>query len=185
MNLKTLHALTEEYNAKYFNGVVNVAVFAYHRKGRTMGFHRVRGGVDSIHMNLGVTRTDNEYKGTLLHEMTHAFLHLSKLPSGHTPWFKRMMKNIYQKEFGFTPTTNVRFTVKMPVATPTKEVPVEAIIGNIQVVIAKERYKVISNGMVGEFLSWANHYGRKMINLKVEGMLYPFVTELTNVQKVG
>lgn len=189
--MQTLTNLFAEWNNKYFQGKLsNVSLRFYQRRSSILGFYRVRFVDRSININTFkgyfgmLTEADNKH--TLLHEMVHAYLHAINLPHGHTPLFKRMLKDLTEKEFGFRPSGNVRFHVNVngmqPVPALTKQVPIATLLPSIPTMTSTEkRFKVLSNGIVGTFIRESIAYGRKMVTIKVEGEMFPFTTELSNV----
>ncbi len=198
--MTNIEALVRAYSAKYFNNALDyMAVKTYHRKGRIHGFFKSNAvlATASIHINLASDASENALKETILHEMTHAYLWITNRRYKHTPLFKRMMKNLIQKEFGIIPVGNPRFVLNIDAqlankkVAPTKEVPVAVLIpAPIPAPILKgitptPRYKVLSNGMVGEYIKETIAWGRKMVNLKVAGLDHPFTTELSNVQRIA
>lgn len=186
-----IEALVKEYNAKYFDGILaNIPVQLYNRKGRVHGFFRVKQrSFPSLHFNLRHSGSDNMMKETILHEMTHAYLWMKKMPYGHSPFFKRMMKNLVQKEFGIAVNGNPRFVLNIDAQLAVKNTPIPSSLPVAPVVVpvpanASTLYKVLSNGMVGTLVRESMAYGKRMITLKVEGNLFPFTTEMTNVQRI-
>jgi len=159
-----------EYNTKYFNGLLsNVPVFTYQRSGGVNGKFRTKNNQPSILINTKRTRTENEYRSTLLHEMVHAFLFITSKPRGHSPYFKTLLKSIYTKEFGFTPTTNVRFAIEIKEPKPIATTP---------------KYKVVSSGLIGELISESIRFGKKHLTLKIEGKMFPFTIEAEQAVRV-
>ncbi len=190
--MQELKELFHLWNDKYFQGKIapQVSLHFYTRKGSRLGYFQTRFLSKAIFVNLHPgyawsPRTMVDHKHTLLHEMVHAFLSVTRVPSGHTPLFKRMLKDLTEKEFGFRPTGNVRFHVHIP-ENFTVPAPIQAkpVLNVPMPVLAPKTgmYKVLSNGKVGTFLKETMVYGRKYIVLQIEGMLFPFQTELTNVQ---
>lgn len=194
--MQSIKTLFVEWNEKHFQGKLsNVSLSFYNRRSNTKGFFRRRFGMREIAINVHAgfpfaPRTEADHQHTLLHEMVHAYLAACNLPCGHTPLFKRMLKDLTEKEFGFRPSTNVRFVVNMNGATlngtpaPTKQVPIATLVPTLPTVQTGIRYKVISNGMIGTLIRESVAYGRKMVTIKVEGALFPFTTELSNVTMI-
>jgi hypothetical protein len=189
--MKNIEEMVRAYSAKYFkNELDQIQVLTYQRRSKCYGFFRHRGMHLSININMFNRTSDVELKETVLHEMTHAYLFVTKRPYKHNPLFKAMMRNIIQKEFGIIPKGNPRFSLNLDrQLAGIKNIntfinPKPAIIGNIQVIIATQKYKVLSTGKIGEFIKESIAYGRKMVTLKVEGMMFPFTTELTNVEAI-
>jgi len=192
-NLKTLFA---EWNDKYFQGKLgNVSLSFYSRRSHTMGFYRSRFVERSININTFSNpfrpRSEADQQHTLLHEMVHAYLHACNLAHGHTPQFKRMLKDLTEKCFGFRPQGNMRFVINMQGATLNRPEPIALVpapVATRPLVPMLEmtgRYKIISTGKVGTFLKETMVYGKKMVVLSnVEGCLFPFTTALDNVVKV-
>jgi hypothetical protein len=198
-NLKTLFA---EWNDKYFQGKLgNVSLSFYSRRSHTMGFFRRSWSGKSININTFSNpirpRSEADQQHTLLHEMVHAYLNAINMPCGHTPQFKRMLKDLTEKTFGIRPTSNMRFVINMQGATLNRPMPSPVDIfktipvpsagkaWQVPVTTLQGRYKIISSGKVGTFLKETMIYGKKHIVLSnVEGCLFPFTTALDNVVKV-
>lgn len=180
------------YNEKYFsNAIKSIPLIVSHRrtKGRCGTFsHRWN---ITLFLNNPLMQHENDVKGTLIHEMMHAYLfqRFGWRLCGHTPTFKVKLTSIFRLEFPHVKLTNVTHHQHFGNA-PTKEVPIQviltpAIMQKIEAVssfaVMTNRYKVISTGKVGEFVKESFIYGKKHITLKIEGMLFPFTTALNNV----
>jgi hypothetical protein len=184
--MKNIEEMVRAYSVKYFADKLNtIPVFTYTRRSKCYGFFRHRGTSISININMFNRTSDVELRETILHEMTHAFLFVTGRPYKHNPRFKQMMRTIITKEFGIVPTGNPRFSLHLDKQLAGIKKPEPAIVGNIQVIIAVGKYKVISNGIMGEFMKESIAWGKKMVTLKVEGMMFPFTTELSNVERIG
>ena len=189
--MKNIEEMVRAYSAKYFkNELDQIQVLTYQRRSKCYGFFRHRGMHLSININMFNRTSDVELKETVLHEMTHAYLFVTKRPYKHNPLFKAMMRNIIQKEFGIVPTGNPRFSLHLDkqlagIAKPTPTVQTITIYPrSVPALPAIGKYKVISNGIMGEFMKESIAWGKKMVTLKVEGMMFPFTTELTNVEAI-
>lgn len=180
MNLQTLF---NTWNNEYFKGLLsNVQLITYSRKGNRHGFYRVRFGVRSININLNPTHkvTETDLQTTLLHEMIHAYLHVTNRPWGHTPLFKSMMRNLTEKVFGFRPTSNVRFHFDIPSPAVPVHVPSPVTPAIVPIAPVSNRWKVLSNGKLGTLLGYTSIYGKKHIRLQIPGLLFPFTCPIEN-----
>ena len=196
--MQSIRELYTMWNNELFEGKLSTIPLAFYaRRSKTQGFFRFRrsfGTISPISININTfnspirPRGEKEIQYTLLHEMVHAFLCVTGRPSGHTPLFKAMLKNLTEKAFGFRPTGNVRFTVPvMNSALQAPVAPAKVIVAPVAPTVTivapttATRYKVLSNGIVGTFRSFSTAWGKKMITLDVAGEMFPFVTELSNV----
>jgi hypothetical protein len=181
-----VHALVKEYSEKYFKGMLgDIPVKLYKRRSRVYGFfqHNRRTKECSININIFMRTSDNELKETILHEMTHAYLYVTNRRFTHTPMFKAMMLSIAHKEFGIVLNGNPRFSLNVDKAIAAQTAPQVKPI--VEIPNAQPRFKVKSNGIVGTLKSYSQAWGKKMITLTVPGALFPFTTELTNVEAVA
>lgn len=197
--------LVKEYSVKYFKGLVNCPVNFYHRKSSVYGFMRSRkttlltpNPIYSLHFNtFAFTKiNEKEMKQIILHEMTHAYLFVQKRPCGHTPLFKAMLMTILKQELNFIATRSVTFfnaisekevspaelLPKMPVNSAPALVLVSVPSGAVKTLVGNHtQYRVISTGKVGTFVKECILYGKKHVSLKIEGMMFPFTTNIENV----
>jgi hypothetical protein len=190
--MKNIEEMVRAYSVKYFADKLNtIPVLTYTRRSKCYGFFRHRGTNISININMFNRTSDVELRETILHEMTHAFLFVTGRPYKHNPRFKQMMRTIITKEFGIVPTGNPRFSLHLDkqlagIAKPTPTVQTITIYPrSVPALPAIGKYKVISNGIMGEFMKESIAWGKKMVTLKVEGMMFPFTTELSNVERIG
>ncbi len=186
-----IKALFNEYNTKYFDGIIKpIEIILKARKTRgRCGFFSYRWFI-VIYPNNALMQGENDIKETLIHEMTHAYLfqRFGKGNCGHNGIFKAKLANILRQEFQGIKLGNVRFKQTL---TPTKEIPVETFLPLLKMIRTQEpvasvavmtnRYKVISTGKIGTFVRESMVYGRKHISLQIEGMLFPFTTNMDNV----
>lgn len=189
--METLRKLFRIWNEQYFqNKIVNVSLFTYTRRCGRMGYYKFSYRGKGIYVNQNQSTAAQQH--TLLHEMVHAYLHACNLKHGHTPMFKSMLTSLTIKAFGFYPVGSISHVIAVKnealalgTATP-KEVltipmPVLAPIIAPAPVLASNRYKVVSNGKVGTFIKECIIYGKKHIVLQIEGYMFPFTTEASNV----
>jgi len=196
-----LTSIFNEFNTKYFSGKLSsIPVVFYSRRSRTLGFFRY-GSRAYISINLiapivsplfkrvtGFAPAEEmNMKHTLLHEMVHAFLYVSKLPHGHSSLFKSMLKDLTEKEFGFRPTSNVRFAVSIPTHNAPKTAPVAPTVNVLPIPapVTASMLRILTGvyaGKIGILVKDTNVYGRKYVILKgVEGTLFPLSVLQENV----
>jgi len=181
-NLKKLYDL---WNQEFFQGKVQTSLHTYHRRSGRMGFFRFSFNRASININLN--QSEPQYQHTLLHEMVHAYLFACNLKHGHTPQFKSLLRTLTFKAFGFIPQGSISHVITVPnhalalKKAITKEVPTIEV---PKIQITKEniqKYKIISTGKIGTFIRESIIYGHKHIVLQIEGMMFPFSTDIKNV----
>ena len=196
--MQELRNFFNEMNEKHFNNIIKVNLVFYSRKSSHCGFYRIgfdyRKGqrIQQISINT-FSKSMQDMKQTMLHEMIHAYLHQTGKKHGHTPVFKAMMKSLTFKVFGFIPQGNVRFHFTAPI--PTKEVPTIPVpnvpftplpalpcpVPTLTPVNIPLRWKVLSNGKIGTFVRSTMVYGKKHIVLAIEGNLFNYTTSMDNV----
>ena len=184
--MNILQELFSTWNTEFFQGkLASLPLKFYCHRGSRCGAYYY--GTQRF-IKINTSRGEQDQKQTLLHEMIHAYLHAIGHPHGHTSEFKRLMRNLTHKVWGYYPTENVRFHFEIPgnilypvIPVPnnvTKEVPVDVLLP-----ASINRWKVISNGKIGTFIREGIIYGKKSITLRIEGMTFPFTTEVSNVVK--
>ncbi len=189
----TLIAWFNLYNEKYYNNAIKsipIIVSTRKTKGRCGTFSH-RWSI-TLFLNNPLMQHENDVRGTLIHEMMHAYLfqRFGWRLCGHTPTFKVKLTSIFRQEFPNARLTNVTHHQNLGTA-PTKEIPVETFMPLLQMIRTQEpvapvavmtnRYKVVSTGKIGTFVRESMVYGRKHISLQIEGMLFPFTTAMNNV----
>lgn len=190
--MKMLKILFNEWNEKYFQGKLNdVALNTYSRRSSTKGFFRsFRWSIENSSININLyssdlqPRTEMDHYHTLLHEMTHAYMKVCGLPTGHNPRFKNMLRSLTEQVFGISPVQNISHVINMKGARlvsyepiqvkPTVSIPVQIV----------TRYRVPALGKIGTFISESNVYGKRHIVLAIEGFTRPLTTPFENVVAV-
>ena len=179
MTLTQIKSLFAEYNAKYFNGELTstIEVNPTGRAKRRFGDFSPRKNHIRIFSNPHRNSSEAMWKGTIIHEMTHAILakRFGSRNCGHNPRFHSILGPIMTMEFGVRYTRN-RFvqksleTVNKKVETPT--------------ITNADRFKVVSTGKIGTLVRESVIYGKKHITLQIEGLLFPFTTQVDNVERM-
>jgi predicted SprT family Zn-dependent metalloprotease len=181
MTYSQIKALFDKYNTLYFNDELTckIELNPTGRVTRRYGdFSRMRNRI-RIFSKMHRNSSEAMWKGTIIHEMTHAILAKrgDRNGCGHTPQFHAILGPIMTMEFGI-PYTRNRF-----VQTALEKVT------NIKVEthpdIDADRFKVVSTGKVGTLVKESTIYGKKHVTLKIEGLLFPFTTQLDNVERIA
>lgn len=192
--MQSIKELFTRWNNEHFQGKLdNINLHFYSRTSRNTGFYKVKKRMGIITKTIALNtlhRQEKEIQHTLLHEMVHAYLHACGTSWGHTPYFKRLLKDLTEKCFGFRPTSNVRFVCNVPNAAMTTQIKPFITIPNSLVTAVNNmfptpdatRFRILSTGKIGTLLKWTNVYGKKHIVLtNVEGCIFPFTTDADNV----
>lgn len=181
MTQKRVKELYEEYNAKYFNGELtcSIEVTKSARFKRRFGDFSPRRNHIRVHGAPLSRKTENDWKGTIIHEMVHAVLckRYGARNCGHTSRFHALLAPMMNSEFGIRYARSRFHQTALATAgqTPTPTAPTGSV----------KRYKVLTSGKIGELVRESTIYGKKHITLKVEGMLFPFTTQLDNVEAIA
>ncbi len=196
-----LHDLFNEYNAKYFGGIIKHRLELkdriIHRK---MG-HCTR-WVIAVYVNHNQHKSEINLKHTLLHEMCHAWQVAVEGKLSHTGKFVTKLREVRYLEFkGFRDEEysshpfrlenymhNMENVNVIPLPLPVRpSLPFVAPVPALPLAATKDavkRFKVVSTGKIGDFVREGKSYGRDTITLKIEGCLFPFTTDKTNVQAI-
>jgi predicted SprT family Zn-dependent metalloprotease len=179
-----------EFNAKYFNDELEVIleITTTRKIKRRLGDYSMRGKL-RLHSAPLAKMTEADWKGTLIHEMVHAFLHknFGWRNAGHNSRFHAKLGSIMREEFGIRYDRN-RYhqkglgKVATPAPTPKPEprkVPATPVAPT-----GTGLYRVISTGKVGTFVKETTIYGKKHFTLKIEGMLFPFTVPADNAERM-
>lgn len=89
-----LQLMFAQFNFLYFDGEIPAHTIAYNRRfGNLAG--RITYKPPTIELSpKHLAGKPDELRETLLHEMIHAWLHAKGLPPGHTPTFKKKMREL-------------------------------------------------------------------------------------------
>ncbi len=135
--MKVTQRLVEElynlYNKKYFDNNLNTPIYVSHtrRSKNTLGYFNHRNFITIFSNPFSVRfNTENDLKGTIIHEMVHArlFQKYGYSNCGHTPRFHSMLSSIMRSEFGISYKRSRFHQRALGTIGQTKEVPASTLI---------------------------------------------------------
>lgn len=185
MTFTQIKELFKGYNAKYFSGELTCVIELSHtgRVSHRLGDFSSKKNKIRIFSKTHHSKTENDWKGTIIHEMVHAILskRYGARNCGHNRAFHSLLRPMMVQEFGIRYKRN-RFHQK-GLATSNNTVTIEE--GTKKIVIrvhsSKKSFKIVSTGKIGTLVKESTIYGKKHITLAIEGMLFPFTTPFDNV----